>query len=100
MVQLDPGNLNTDPQDTPSRPSLHVHRRQTPGIHPVFIPVRVTLSVHDTGRPFSTLSSPRPLRITSPLVLETTIAGEVVARQILEPTDPSYNLEKQQIDAL
>lgn len=100
MVQLDPGNLNTDPQATPSRPSIHVHRRQMPGIHPVFMPVRVSLPVHDTGRPFSTLSSPRPRRITSPLVLETTIAGEVVARQILEPADPSYNLEKQQIDTL
>lgn len=64
------------------------------------MPVRVSLPVHDTGRPFSTLSSPRPRRITSPLVLETTIAGEVVARQILEPADPSYNLEKQQIDTL
>lgn len=86
--------MNTD-KDTQA---LHV--QQTPGIHPVFVPVRGSYPVHDTGRPFSTLSSPRPLRITSPLVLETTIAGEVVSRQILEPADPSYNLEKQQIDAL
>lgn len=75
-----------------------------PGIRPVSMPVlvsvRVSLPVHDTGRPFSTLSSPRPRRITSSLVLETSIAGEVVARQILEPADPSYNLEKQQIDTL
>ena len=66
----------------------------------VLIPVRVTFSVRVTGRPFSTLSNPRPLRITSPLVLETTIGGKVVARQILEPADPSYNLEKRQINTL
>lgn len=81
MVLLDPGNLNTDPQATPLRMALRV-------------------PVHDTGRPFSTLSSPRPRRITSPLVLETSIAGEVVGRQILEPADPSYNLEKRQINTL